>query len=103
MTSPHAQLTGPTVLPLELRKQTAILQFLSSRLGQASIGLTNLRITNVNLCPTVNGSTAGACRAHCYLLIAYRNRCSCIQLHCHDSSRLLLLDVLMHEQARSAT
>jgi hypothetical protein len=74
---PAAQLTGPTVLPLELRKQTAILQFLSSRLGQASVGLTSLRITDVDLCTAVNASTAGMGRGPEDALVACRDPPHC--------------------------
>ena len=55
------QLTGTSVVPLQLRKQTAIQQFLVTRLGSATVGLTSLRVTGVRLCPPPpNGTTPGA-------------------------------------------
>ena len=54
------QLSGTSVVPLELRKQTAIVQFLAGRLGSSTVGLTYLRVTGVSLCPAANGTGSSA-------------------------------------------
>ncbi len=80
-----AQLTGASVVPLQSGKQTAILQFLVSKLASPTIGLTSLRVTGVRLCPVANDTAPGAPPACC----ACRPIVFCTSLthlHCHAAS-----------------